>query len=214
MNIHAALLLAVFIIALSAAPFTGDTWFWEIGNGIGFVGFTGILILTENGRSGAGRGKRHRHLGLAVMAIIWIHALWFLLGDAVTVEYIKWGAPAYMVAGLLALLLCTLLSFSSLKRFRQSQYRDRQGFRHWHRWLSTVVLLAGAWHMVASGYYFRYTYQWILLAMVAAFAYAYPRLSSAEVAGLRIRQLAFSAMIVLALFTVLRIVPQTILAGS
>ncbi len=41
--IPVALVAAVFAITFLSAPRLGGGWFWDIGNGLGFVAFAGIL---------------------------------------------------------------------------------------------------------------------------------------------------------------------------
>lgn len=162
-------LLVVFIIPLMMTPLTGDGWFWEIGNGLGFLGLAVLLILTLNGRNKGGHSILHRWLGFACLFAIVSHVLWFLLGDNTVIEYIKFGAPFYMVLGVLALALIILLTFSSLLLFRKKAYRDNNTFLLWHRYLSLVILISSALHMTLSGYYYVSIIQWIILLLLIVF---------------------------------------------
>ena len=40
----------VFLLTLLAAPTLGSGWLWDLGNGLGFAAFAGLLYLTASGR--------------------------------------------------------------------------------------------------------------------------------------------------------------------
>jgi DMSO/TMAO reductase YedYZ heme-binding membrane subunit len=156
-------LLGVFIIPLTITPFVGDGWFWEVGNALGFLGLSIMLILTLNGRNKGGHSSFHRWIGFVCFFAIVGHALWFILGDKTTLEYIMFGAPTYMVLGVLSIVLIIILIFTSLLLFRKSTYRSHSIFSKWHRYLSFVMLIASTLHVGLSGYYFVNVIQWSMM---------------------------------------------------
>ena len=170
--IHPSLyLLGVFIIPLTMTPVVGDGWFWEVGNALGFLGISIMLILTLNGRNKGGHSSFHRWVGFVCFFAIAGHALWFILGDKTTIKYIMFGAPSYMVLGILSIVLMIILTFTSLLLFRKSAYRSYSIFSKWHRYLSFVMLIASTLHVGLSGYYFVSVTQWIMIIGLLISAY-------------------------------------------
>ena len=127
------------------------------------LGLSIMLILTLNGRNKGGHSSFHRWIGFMCFFAIVGHALWFILGDKTTLEYIMFGAPTYMVLGVLAIALIIVLTFTSLLRFRKNAYRNHSVFSTWHRYLSFVMLVASTLHVGLSGYYFVSVIQWIMM---------------------------------------------------
>lgn len=197
-------ILAVFIIPLMMTPLRGDGWFWEIGNGLGFLGLAVLLILTLNGRNKGGHSNLHRWLGFTCLFAIVSHVLWFLLGDNTVIEYIKFGAPYYMVLGVLALALIILLTFSSLLLFRKKAYQDNITFLLWHRYLSLVILFASVLHMTLSGYYFVSIIQWIIMLLLIVFVLFFQDKSQFKAPAKNYGLLLFFTCIVLAGFVFIR----------
>ena len=154
------LLIVVFTLALMANPFGGDGWYWELGNGLGFVCFAALLYLTLEGRSaGGGRSKYHRRMGYLVLFTLLAHSFWFLLGDPIVIEYLKIGAPAYMVLGFFALALCIVLVLSSVMDTRKKAYQSHISFRIWHRYLAFILLAMAGVHIGLSGFYLENIFQ-------------------------------------------------------
>jgi len=166
-----AILVLVFAIAILGAPLPGEGWFWEFGNALGFLALAFLLILLANGRGGLGRSLRHRWLGIAALLATLVHISWFLIGDSLSLEYIKWGAPHYMVAGVFSAGLLILITFSSLVSFRNRSFHSYRAFRSWHHWLSVLALILAAIHVILSGFYFIYWWQAVLLVVLLLMAY-------------------------------------------
>lgn len=157
-----AIFLTVYAITFVATPKLGAGWFWDIGNGIGFAAFSGLLYLVVT----SGRPfdvQRHQHLAFAVLFIALGHTFWFLLGDAAAVELIKPGAPDYMWLGLISLVLLLALITVALPTDRRRLHRDHASFRHWHRFLSIATIAAATYHIVISGFYLGSGYQVAML---------------------------------------------------
>ena len=199
-----AILLLVFLLALSGSTLQGDGWFWAVGNGLGFLSFGFLLILATNGRAKLGRSERHRWLGLVVAITVLAHCLWFLMGDPITLEYLKWGAPHYMVAGLFSTGLLILLTISSLISYRNRSYANYSAFRLWHKWLSVAVILTALVHIGLSGLYFTYLWQWALLLCLSLVVYFTPKFLTIHYSFQR-RFLALGAAVALLLFVLLRL---------
>lgn len=198
-----AILLLVFLLALLGNTLQGDGWFWATGNGLGLLSFVFLLVLVVNGRAKAGRSERHRWLGLVVTITVLAHCLWFLIGDRTTLEYLKWGAPHYMVAGVLSTGLIIILTATSVVSYRNRSYTNYPAFRLWHRWLSVAIIFTALTHMVLSGLYFAHYWQWLLLSLISIVAYFAPACLSIDYTFQR-RYLALAALAGMILFVVFR----------
>jgi len=144
----------------------GAGWFWDAGNGFGFAAFAGLLYLgiTSYQRTGF---RAHQLLGYTVLAIAVVHVLWFLLGDAAVVEYIKIGAPVYMWAGIFGLVLLFVLVTIAVVPDRQKVHKNYPAFRHWHRLLAIIAIASSAFHIVVSHFYLATWYQATLFIALA-----------------------------------------------
>lgn len=194
--------LFVFSIALASYPRLGDGWFWEIGNALGFVALAGLLIVTLNGRASMGNSPNHRLLGLFTVSVVLAHIIWFLIGDPLTIEYLKFGTPPHMVFAILSIALLMLLSVSSLSTFRDKSFYTRQKFRAWHRWLSLCITLSAIAHITLSGFYLSEPAQWLLLLVVVTLLYVLtftklPRYSISKVVTLSSFTLALLCFVLL-----------------
>ncbi len=156
----------VFLITFLAAPTMGAGWFWDVGNGIGFAAFAGLLYLTiaSNRRLDV---RAHQILGYAVLLLVVGHAFWFLLGDATVVEFIKIGAPDYMWLGIVSLILFVVLITTANVPDRLRVHQNYPSFRYWHRILTIVVIAGAAYHIAVSNFYLGTWYQAGLLALIS-----------------------------------------------
>ena len=148
----------VFLLTLLAAPTLGSGWFWDLGNGLGFAAFAGLLYLTASGRLLRDL-RAHRLIGQSILLVVLAHVLWFLLGDAAVVAFIEPGAPLYMWSGVAAAILLGVLVLA-----RPLLERPRHGL------LAVVVILASAGHILGSQFYLRTTYQAALFILLVAIA--------------------------------------------
>lgn len=132
----------------------GNLW-WNAANGFGFVAC--VLMLTVallGGRAppiGAGL-VFHRHFGWAAFAALGIHVA-MMLADQTTWQYLEIGAPAYMWAGLMALVPLTLLAVSGLQGPRRRWFGRAGEFRSAHLLWSAAAAALVSWHVIGSGYY-------------------------------------------------------------
>jgi len=184
----------VFGLALWPLSRPGAGWFWELGNGLGFAALAAILYLCLDTRRG-GKVRAHQLAGYVATVLLLAHVLWFLLGDTTVLQYAQPGAPWSMWSAWLALLVLLVLVVTSLPRFRPANYLDHPAFRLWHRWLTILVLIATAHHLIDSGFYLASPAHWLLLAGIAATAVWFP---FQRVGGTRAVQ-PWVALVVLAL---------------
>jgi hypothetical protein len=166
MKLLLAIFGTVFLITFLAAPTMGAGWFWDGGNGLGFAAFSGLLYLTITSFRRIDV-QAHRILSFAVLFIAVAHALWFLLGDAAAVEYIKIGAPDYMWLGIVGLVCLFMLVIISLQPDRQKLHKTYPLFLYWHRVLAVLTIAFCAYHIVVSNFYLTSWYQAALFVSVA-----------------------------------------------
>ncbi|MBL4672752.1 MAG: ferric reductase-like transmembrane domain-containing protein [Arenicella sp.] len=174
MTVNIFYILAVFCIALLATPVQSADWVWESANGLGFIAFAGLLILSSNGKNRKGHSILHKWLGIAVLMALVFHVVWFLGSEFLLIEYLKLGSPPHMAIGIVAFMCIALLSISSLKAMRGRAYINNGGFRIAHRYLSIASILLSALHIVLSGYYFVSITQYLLLLMIVVLSYLVP----------------------------------------
>lgn len=159
----------VFVITFLSAPTMGGGWFWDVGNGIGFAAFAGLLYLpiSSNQRLDV---RAHQVLAYVVLALAVAHAFWFLLGDATVAEFIKIGAPDYMWFGIVSLLLFAVLIMTANLPDRLRVHTDYPSFRYWHRVLTVVVIAGAAYHIIVSNFYLGTWFQAVLFGLVSLVA--------------------------------------------
>lgn len=165
----------VFLITFLARPTMGAGWFWDAGNGLGFAAFAGLIYLgiTSFRRLDV---RAHQVLGYAVLFVAVLHVLWFLLGDAAVVEFVKLGAPDYMWLGVAGLLLLFVLVTVALVPDRLRLHKDYKSFRYWHRLLAVATVAASTYHITVSNFYLYRWYQvaiFVIVAAAASFGRAY-----------------------------------------
>lgn len=143
----------------------GAGWSWDIDNGLGFAALAGMLFLSMPG--GAQRDvRRHEWLGYTVLAVVLIHALWFLLADGAAIEYIRPGAPAYMWTGIIGLVLFAVLVVLAAMPARMSVHKTYTVFRYSHQFTAIAGIAFVLHHVIASGFYLRTFYQAALLILL------------------------------------------------
>jgi hypothetical protein len=159
----------LFLITFLAAPMMGAGWYWDAGNGLGFAAFAGLLYLgiTSFRRLDV---RAHQVFGYAVLGVAVVHALWFLLGDAAAIEFVKIGAPDYMWLGIVGLLLLFVLVTIALVPDRLQVHKDYPAFRYWHRILAVTTVACCTYHIVVSNFYLAAWYQSLLFVMTAIVA--------------------------------------------
>ena len=169
MRILLTVIVAVFLPTFLTAPAMGAGWFWDTGNGLGFAAFAGLLYLgiTSYRRIDV---RAHRLLSYMVLLISVAHVLWFLLGDTVAIEYIKFSAPAYMWLGIIGLISLFVLVVISLVPDRLRVHKNYPVFLYWHRILAILTVACCVYHIVASHFYLPAWYQSALFIAVATIA--------------------------------------------
>lgn len=200
---------AVFLLTFLAAPTMGAGWFWDIGNGLGFAAFAGLLYLTITS-SRQLDVRAHQVLGYGVLFVAIAHAFWFMLGDAAVVEFMKLGAPDYMWHGIVGFILLGVLITVALVPERFKVHKDYPAFRYWHRFLAIVTIGTATYHIVVSNFYLGAWWQGLLFALLAILvAFGRPywiRLGQLPIAPTSV-YLAVS-VVVAAAFAAIRNLPQ------
>lgn len=153
----------------------GAGWFWDLGNALGFVAFAGLVHLSVSSARRLNLAA-HRRVGYAVLLVAQAHVFWFLLGDRVVVDYLRRTLSHPLWAGVVAVVLLSVMIALGFPEYRRRMHGDRSGFLRWHRWLAVGTIAFSTWHIVATGHYLRLPSQWVLLIGIAAFASAAPRL--------------------------------------
>ena len=154
---------------LTPTPAAGG-WLWDFGNGLGFVAFALILVLSLE----PGRSRLHRALAWLAVGAAVFHAGYLLALDATLLEYLKPTMPPYMAVGLLALALLALSALTSGKA-RRRIFPGRRAFRRLHWVLSAVVIAGAGYHVAGSAFYINQGHQMALLAALLAALAAWPR---------------------------------------
>ncbi len=161
---------AVLIVSFVTNPGLSGGWYWDLGNGLGFAALASLICLAVITPKLGGL-RSHQWISYSAAVYILLHALWFLLGDRITLQYILPGAPAAMWAGILALLLVVFLIVIALPSFRYRAHRHHTAFRQWHLWLSIIIVAATLYHVIGSGFYIRSWVQFLLLLAVVLAGY-------------------------------------------
>ena len=167
----------------------GAGWFWDIGNGIGFAAFAGLLYLsvTSPRRTDV---RAHQVFGDGVLFIAMAHAYWFMLGDGAVVEFMKFRAPDYMWHGIVSIILLGILITVALVPDRFRVHKDYPAFRYWHRVVAVATIMTATYHIVVSNFYLGTWYQallFVLLAVAVTFGRNYRiRLGQIPVVGVRV----------------------------
>ena len=162
--------VAVVAITLVADYSLSAGRYWDFGNGLGFAALAGLIclgLITPKASS----LKVHLAIAYTTIVIVLLHALWFLLGDEIALQYILPGAPISMWAGILAFVLSIFLTVTALPSYRYRSHYNHRYFRHWHLWLSVLVMAATLYHIIGSGLYIRSWPQYVLLAIIALISF-------------------------------------------
>jgi|TARA_Y100000310_G_scaffold338665_1_gene429028 hypothetical protein len=162
-------LLTVTSVTLLATPTLGAGWIWDIGNGLGFVAFAGLLYLSKFGGCGE-NVSAHQLLGFTVLGVTTAHVYWFLLFDAVVMAHIKAGGSVYMWMGILGFVLLAMLIFISLPERRIYVHKSYAVFKYGHRVLALATIMGAGYHIVASGFYLNTSYQVVFFLILVAAA--------------------------------------------
>lgn len=161
----AVVLGLVFGVTFLAAPRTGGGWFWDFGNGLGFLALGGLLYqMIPPARARSGRG--HEYLGYWVLGTAILHAFWFLGGDGTVRFYLLPGASIHVWPGLIALVALAVLAVLARMPDRMRVHPRFRTFRQVHRALAFLAVGTGFLHVVLSGFYLAGRAQVLLLALL------------------------------------------------
>ncbi|MEM9532306.1 MAG: ferric reductase-like transmembrane domain-containing protein [Pseudomonadota bacterium] len=164
-----SLFAAITAITFLSAPGLSSGWFWDAGNALGFCALAGLVYLSMPGAPRRDL-RRHEAVGYAVLTVSVLHGLWFLLGDAAAVEWIKPGAPLSMWTGIGGLIALTALIFLAVMPTRMKVHRRYGVFVRWHRVIAWIAAAGVVHHIVATGFYVHTRLQALLLISLVALA--------------------------------------------
>lgn len=167
------LLLLASILLISGLPNARPAagWLWDFANGLGFAAIAGMVYISLQ-RPALVPAKVHQAFSYVVLALVLIHAAWFLFADPIVLEYLKPGAPVYMWAGMLSAFLLAFTIVFARQPLRRQSHSDHDGFRYWHRLLGALALLAAAYHIIASGLYLQSTMAIVAFSLLLLPAFA------------------------------------------
>lgn len=172
--LYLVLALAPLIVAvgISAPPGNGFGWDFAVALGIGALGLMGaMLLLTARFRRAAAPFGVdvifyfHRLIGIAIPAVVLLHALILLGLEPPLWHYLKPDGPGSMHAGLGALVALGLLAGSSLARKALHLHYDL--WRKAHAVLAVTALALGVVHVAGIDYYFSAPAMRTLLVLLA-----------------------------------------------
>lgn len=148
-------MVVVAIIGLPSVP--GSNIYWDGFNGFGIAGLLLLLLCCWLGpatRAGYSAHALRLHIGVSLVTLagVFAHALGLLLSNDVMIEYLKWRAPLYMLAGNLGFVLMIIVVVISLRNVRRRIHNNFNGFRTTHRILSALIVFLTGWHIIGSGY--------------------------------------------------------------
>lgn len=161
----AIVVVLVFAVTFLSLPRNGGGWFWDLGNGFGFLALAGLIFQMIPPRH-ARPGRRHEFIGYWVLGTSIVHAFWFLIGDGTIRFYLLPGAPTYMWLGLAALIVMAVLAVLARMPDRRRVHHNFHVFRRTHRILAYFVAGAAFLHVVMAGFYLPSWLQIVLLALV------------------------------------------------
>ncbi len=192
---------AALVATLLVHPDQSGGWLWDVGNGLGYLAFAGLLYLFVD----VGFGSRHRHhqwVGYVVLGAVFGHVLVLWLPDATLWHYTSIDAPWYMLVGLVAAGVLIAGLTVALPATRRYWHASHRAFRRWHYWLAMLILILTAAHILGSAFYLADVEKWLLVTLAAAAVLA-PYLLSAETAQRKFASFpawSVSALISLTLF--------------
>ena len=155
------------------APAVSILWDWS--NAMGYMALAlGLMLFIYAGRprafppfSGRFFANLHRDFGYIALALVVGHVGLLLYVEPLLLEHLKPTAPMYMLAGLGSALLMVVLVLTSVTFLRRRLWRDYQGFRTIHAWLSIAALVLLLVHVVLSGYYLNSLWKLAICLAVA-----------------------------------------------
>jgi len=162
-----ALVVFVLGVCLAAGGLPSGGFWWDFLAALGYCAFALIAFMGWDSESPGRNPRLRQHRNLAVLATVvaLAHSIGYLLQDSTLLEYLMPAAPAYMLLGILALLLLIGTTYSSLPGPRQRTYPAFSAFRRWHRALFLLLLLTTGWHVFGTE--FSLSHPWQVAILVA-----------------------------------------------
>jgi len=159
--IHAAALTVVLVALTWLHGRVGGGYAWDALNALGFAALAGFAALHLDGlRSTPAPAARlrarlaaHASLAYLALALVGLHAVGLLVYDPTLLVYLEPGAPAYMIAGVVAASLAVVVVWSARLPRRLHLHGSAVRFRRVHRALGGVLIGLVAWHVVGSAFY-------------------------------------------------------------
>ncbi len=166
----------VVILLVAGPPRAIDFW-WDFAMALGILAASSLALLPllsarwwapQHRATGFLRLIQATHRSLAYLgtALVLAHVGLLILLEHRVIEYLKLGAVAPMMAGLLGTVLSVFLIVSSL--YREAWRWSYQSWRYWHAGLSVMAIGCIGWHLLGAGYYYdnggrRVALLWLLL---------------------------------------------------
>lgn len=159
-------IFAAVLLLVNAGARTGAGWVWDFANGLGFAAMAGFIYLCTQ-HAARVPVRYHQTFSYIVLLLVLLHTALLLATDRIVLDYLKPGAPPYMWAGLLSLLLLGFLIISARPGGRKQVFLNHPHFRHWHRALSWLAIAAALFHIIGSAFYLRNVFQYAGMALLS-----------------------------------------------
>lgn len=109
----------------------------------------------------------HERLANWCLGLTALHVIVFLVGEPMTIEYLKWSQPRHMIAGNVGFVLLALLVVTGLERFRTRLFGLRVRFRPVHVIGSLLLLVLTLAHILGSAIYVDGRIKMLVVALVS-----------------------------------------------
>ena len=163
----------VFVATLLEHPSATGGWYWDIGNGLGYLALSGSIIGFLS--PGIARHQRaHQWTGYCTALLIIAHVLWLWVPNPTLWHYLTPDGPWYMHIALVSTALMGTSILLAVKSQRRRWHDSYPAFQRWHYWLAVATLVSAYLHIYGSAFYLG-SMGLTLLAIVTASALAYPR---------------------------------------
>jgi Class III cytochrome C family len=132
---------------------------WEIAQAVGLCAVAGCLVLCVlalRPRAGAATAfalRHHQLLGWLVLAAALTHVGLLLGADHRVIEHLKFAAPRYEYAGMLALILLLFLTVAAAAPSRARLWPRHRDFQAAHVAAACLLVVTLAVHVLATGRY-------------------------------------------------------------
>jgi Class III cytochrome C family/Ferric reductase like transmembrane component len=96
------------------------------------------------------RLPHHKAIADAVLGLAVLHSMAYFIAEPASLRYLLPTAPAYMLAGVAAVLAMAILAATSSQTLRRKLARSRFGFRGQHIFLSALLLMLAPLHVLGA----------------------------------------------------------------